>query len=222
MQLSTVDSLNKLVATASTLPIFTPALGHVYAHPCTKPVTGAAPAPAAPGSVAPTQTSDAGTTPQADAQSVSSIPRAERASSAAGKDARGARLLAESLSLLQRYGGEYMDESPLVGEPGSFRLERAKEGARPSPLRRRATQKEGEEAPAAVPAEEGKGDVAMEDAALAPAKARATGPPAPPAIKTDLASEVQRKIKGAEKTPITPGGGKRKKKSKVQTPKTPK
>lgn len=34
------------------------------------------------------------------------------------------RSLAESFSLLTRYGDEFMDESPLVGEPGSFILSR--------------------------------------------------------------------------------------------------
>lgn len=36
--------------------------------------------------------------------------------------AQGARSLAESLNLTVRYKSEYMDENPLVGEPGSFIL----------------------------------------------------------------------------------------------------
>jgi hypothetical protein len=34
------------------------------------------------------------------------------------------RSLAESFSLFSRYGDEFMDENPLVGEPGSFILSR--------------------------------------------------------------------------------------------------
>ena len=34
------------------------------------------------------------------------------------------RTLVESFNLLNRYGDEYMDEAPLVGEPGSFILSR--------------------------------------------------------------------------------------------------
>jgi mediator of RNA polymerase II transcription subunit 6 len=34
------------------------------------------------------------------------------------------KTLAESFTLLSRYGDEYMDESPLMGEPGSFILSR--------------------------------------------------------------------------------------------------
>lgn len=37
------------------------------------------------------------------------------------------QLLAESYSLSQRYGKEYMDENPLVGEPGSFILSKSRE-----------------------------------------------------------------------------------------------
>lgn len=39
------------------------------------------------------------------------------------------RNLAESFRLLTRYGDEFMDESPLVGEPGSFILSRNGESA---------------------------------------------------------------------------------------------
>lgn len=35
------------------------------------------------------------------------------------------RSLAESFRLVARYGDEFMDESPLMGEPGSFILSRA-------------------------------------------------------------------------------------------------
>ena len=42
----------------------------------------------------------------------------------AGSSLQDTRTLAESFSLLSRYGDEFMDEHPLVGEPGSFILSR--------------------------------------------------------------------------------------------------
>lgn len=57
------------------------------------------------------------------------------------------RSLAESFNLFTRYGEEYMDENPLVGEPGSFILSRAggekdraaKNAAKTAPGRPRST-----------------------------------------------------------------------------------
>jgi len=42
-------------------------------------------------------------------------------------DFKEARILAESFALSLRYGNEYMDENPLVGEPGSFILSKSHE-----------------------------------------------------------------------------------------------
>lgn len=42
-------------------------------------------------------------------------------------DSQGLKLLAESFSLSSRYGSEYMDENPLVGEPGSFILSKSRD-----------------------------------------------------------------------------------------------
>lgn len=42
-----------------------------------------------------------------------------------GSTVQDTRTLAESFNLLSRYGDEFMDESPLVGEPGSFILSRS-------------------------------------------------------------------------------------------------
>ena len=40
--------------------------------------------------------------------------------------------LAESFALVSKYGDEYMDETALVGEPGSFILSRSGDAAAPS------------------------------------------------------------------------------------------
>lgn len=42
-------------------------------------------------------------------------------------DLQSLKLLAESFSLSSRYGSEYMDENPLVGEPGSFILSKSRD-----------------------------------------------------------------------------------------------
>lgn len=39
------------------------------------------------------------------------------------------RTLAESFNLFMQYGDEFMDENPLVGEPGSFIMSRTGDGA---------------------------------------------------------------------------------------------
>lgn len=44
-------------------------------------------------------------------------------------------MLAESYSLSLRYGNEYMDENPLVGEPGSFIMSKTREPVLPSSLK---------------------------------------------------------------------------------------
>ncbi|GMF76067.1 unnamed protein product [Aspergillus oryzae] len=43
----------------------------------------------------------------------------------AGAILQDTRTFAESFSLLARYGEEFMDENPLVGEPGSFILSKS-------------------------------------------------------------------------------------------------
>ena len=201
--LATVDSLNKLVGTLAPLPLFAPGLGHSYTAP--RPAAGAS---GAPGSAAGTTASVASTPRPADAQSIASLPTTR--APGRSQEARETRLLTESLSLLQRFGHEFMDENPLVGEPGNFVVQKAKEGSA-RPVGRAGSGKEG-------PGEDDR-DKAREGT---PEGARAAAPPPPPPpIKTDLASEVHKKVKGMDKSPLTPGGGKRRKK-KVQTPKTPK
>lgn len=45
--------------------------------------------------------------------------------SSAGSALQDTKTLAESFALLSRYGDEFMDENPLVGEPGSFILSKS-------------------------------------------------------------------------------------------------
>lgn len=116
-----MTSLNKFFSTASTLPLFTPAVGHTWFPPTAKPLTAAM-------NARPGQASKEGTpmpgTPTGSVDS-SKAPLAPKARSGAGY--QELQTLAESYHLSQVYGNEYMDENPLIGEPGSFRITKTKE-----------------------------------------------------------------------------------------------
>ena len=100
-------------------------------------------------------------------------------------------MLAGSYDLLLRYGNEYMDENPVIGEPGAFKLAKAHNPAlasftsstRPS-FESSQTETPGKSAPT----------------------------PQPPPIKTeDLPAPIRKSTKGGEKSPTTPGSAKEKK-----------
>ncbi|KAI9371686.1 mediator of RNA polymerase II transcription subunit 6 [Aspergillus egyptiacus] len=113
--LSAVTSLTSLLKTASTLPIFTPSHGHTYLPPAPKSSEAGQ-------SGVQTQTSKENTPmPDADTTKAQSFTGAQGTASSTVNDLK---TLAESFTLLSRYGDEYMDECPLMGEPGSFILSR--------------------------------------------------------------------------------------------------
>ncbi|KAL4955252.1 mediator of RNA polymerase II transcription subunit 6 [Aspergillus filifer] len=113
--LSAVTSLTSLLKTASTLPKFTPSQGHTYLPPASKSADTQAGAQS--------QTSKENT-PMPDADVASKSQSFTGAQVDTGSTINDMRTLAESFHLLAQYGDEYMDESPLVGEPGSFILSR--------------------------------------------------------------------------------------------------
>ena len=193
--------MTKALGTIASLPLFSPATGHTWVRPVRKPLAGGA--ASAPGSKE--------GTPAPDTQSTASFPRTKQPSlnekNAAAFDPSGSNLLAESLGLALRYGSEYMDENPLIGEPGKFIIQKAKDAPVPSKLA------------AAAAASSGAG--AGMTGKATPGASSSTPPVPPPPLKTDLAAEVANKVRGGEKSPLTPGG-KKKKKNKATTPKTPK
>lgn len=80
------------------------------------------------------ETSQPGIQPQTGKEDSTPMPEGESQSKASlqgtttsniGSTVQDTRTLAESFNLLSRYGDEFMDESPLVGEPGSFILSRS-------------------------------------------------------------------------------------------------
>lgn len=105
---------------------------------------------------------------------------------------QGLQLLAESYSLCSRYGKEYMDDNPLVGEPGSFILSKSRDaGAAVSHLQTKA-----------------------------PVQPKLATSPDINTIA--VPSPVKKGAKGSEKSPISPGTKEKKqrRKSKAAGPTT--
>ncbi|MCJ1332781.1 Mediator of RNA polymerase II transcription subunit 6 [Thelotrema lepadinum] len=189
-KLSISSALNKLVSAASSIPIHNPALGRVYAVPTAKPLTSGA-------SALNTARNSREATPLPEAQ----LPSFRQGNDASDDDTKDsadphqAVLLTETLTNSIRHGREYMDEHPLIGEPGNFIIQKSKD----------------------VQVSIGKENAAKEKRTL----------PIPPPLKIDIATEAEKKAKGAstaggEKSPLSPTGAKKRKKSKIQTPRTPK
>lgn len=97
-------------------------------------------------------------------------------------------MLADSYNLSLRYGNEYMDENPLVGEPGSFRLAKSQDSTLTSSI---STNKSSQ------PSQSFKSSTSA--ALPAPAKEVPT-----PLLKTDdLPPTAKKPSKGFEKSPTT-------------------
>lgn len=117
-----------MLKTASTLPNFTPSYGHTYMPPAPRPIEASQTAMQS-------QQSKEENTPMPDTDfqtkallmgsQTTSTSTTGPATSNVGSSVQDTRALAESFSLLSRYGDEFMDENPLVGEPGSFILSRS-------------------------------------------------------------------------------------------------
>ena len=108
-QLSIILSMNKFISTASSLPEFSPAVGHTY--------------------ILPTANRSKGTESYLSQLSKENTPLpeallgAKKALTRSGSSNHlGSRLLQESLQLSLQYGDEYMDETPITGQPGDFHL----------------------------------------------------------------------------------------------------
>lgn len=97
---------------------------------------------------------------------------------------QGLQLLAESYNFSSRYGKEYMDENPLVGEPGSFILSKSREA----------------------------GPAVAHPQAKAPAPPKlATSPDVKPTV---MPLPGKKSAKGAEKSPVSPGTKEKKQRRK--------
>src|SRR5947209_5105414 len=102
-----------MLSTAATLPVFAPSYGHTYFPPVQKP----------------SQSNQIGLSQQSKETTpvLGSQPDALRKSTKNLPDSQApnfqeTRTLLEAINMSRRYGNEYMNEMPLVGEPGNFRL----------------------------------------------------------------------------------------------------
>ena len=185
--------MNKLFSAASTLPVFSPARGHSYLPSGSK-------ATALNLNPQTTQNSKENT-PLPDTQvSAKSTKAPSLSSKTSFTDLRDTSLLAESFGLSLRYGKEYMDENPIVGEPGNFILHKSRDA--PSQLQLQPPAKK----------------------EVFPTSAAVSAPQVPTPLKTEIpAAPIRKGSKGGEKSPITPSfkdkKGRKKSKVAVSTPK---
>ena len=182
------SALSKFFDSASSLPIYRPALGQVYNIPSTKPAT-------ATNSAANTRANSKEPTPLPEVQ-IPAIASDPKSTDDDLTEQQATSFLAETLSNNIRYGTSYMDEHPLVGEPGSFKIQQSKDLQVPIGKENSATEKRQLPVP----------------------------PPLKTDIATETEKEgKETSPTGMEKSPLSPTNAiKKRKKSKAQTPRTPK
>ena len=118
--LSAATSLSKFFEKAASLPSFSPTTGHSYLPQTAKPPTGTASATGSPA-----RSREGSIAPGLDTQSLRSgslVPESQDGGKTAITNVQDARMLAQSLQMAIQFGDEYMDENPLLGEPGSFKF----------------------------------------------------------------------------------------------------
>ena len=199
-------SLSKFFDTAVNLPTFSPTSGYSYLpHSTSKAaltsISGSA-------SASPTRSREGSVVPGAETQSLRSgslIPESQQKQSSSTQDSR---LLARSFQTYLEFGDEYMDENPLIGEPGSFSFTHSAAAVK----KRRAD----EEAAVAAAAKAKEQQAASRVAT--PATKVEQKPPSPPAVMTAEAKggkerrgskmeKIKRKKSRASVVPTTPGAG---------------
>ncbi|KAI9697978.1 MAG: Mediator of RNA polymerase II transcription subunit 6 [Candelina mexicana] len=181
--LASVTSLTQFLSTASHLPLFTPSIGHTYIPPLPKPLTSA------PNTQQSSQVSKGSSPlPETPSQSQTTTTRSTKppltSTSTSATDFQEARSLAESFSLTLRYGSEYMDENPLVGEPGAFHLSSTH------------------------------AHVQAQNKVPTVAKTSAPPTPLQKPLQVPASAQARKGSKGGEKSPTTPGGAPKPKRRK--------
>jgi len=194
--LSTVTSLSKMLSAAAPLPVFAPSFGHTYFPPVQKPTQQTAHLGLS------QQSKDTTPAPGSHTDTVQKAT-AKPATSDAHQvpDVQDTRTLIEAIDLSLRYGKEYMNELPLVGEPGNFRLStKSKDALAPLPDAISTTQQA----------------VGSQQASRKGTPAASSQPPPPLPIQTDVPPAASRKsAKSADsKSPATPGASMKPKRRK--------
>ena len=172
---TTITSLNKMMLAGRDLAVFAPSYGHTYFPPVQKASDPAK-------MILSHQSKE--NTPMPDSQAAKDMKVTLETQPTGATDTR---TLVEAMALSTRYRGEYMDDAPLVGEPGNFRLSKKKDpllvpGLQASGSSHQGTQTKGS----------------------TPVPSRAPSPP--PVIQTDVPPVKSKKSSANEKTPTTPGG----------------
>ena len=163
---------------AASLPVFSPSYGHTYIPPASKPAEH---------QLKLSQRSKENT-PVPGSQSQADNRSTQLVTEHSSKAITDTQTLLNAIRMTLNHGNEYMDETPLVGEPGNFRLSKNKENPAPSA-----------------------GTVAQASQLTTPVKERTPAtvqvPSPPPQIETDASGLASRKsAKGGERSPTTPGG----------------
>lgn len=176
---TTVTSLTKMISASKDLATFAPSYGHTYFPPVQKVQD--------PSKMSMSHQSKENT-PMPDSQGPRDVHGGRTAPEQQTTAAADTRTLIEAMAMSTRYRGEYMDDTPLVGEPGNFRLSSKKKDA-PSIPSLQAPSSSRQDTPA-------KGSMSVPSRVPSP----------PPAIQTDVPAVKSKKSSVNEKTPTTPGG----------------
>ena len=200
------NSLSKFFDTAANLPTFSPASGYSYLPHAApgKPTTTSASGSA---SASPARSREGSVVPGAETQSLRSGSLLPESQQGANSNTQDSRLLARSFQTYLEFGDEYMDENPLIGEPGNFSFMHSAAAVK----KRRAD----EEAAAAAAAKAKEQQAASRVAT--PGTKTEQKPPSPPAVMTAEAKggkdrrgskmeKIKRKKSRPSVVPVTPGG----------------
>lgn len=207
--LSATTSLNKFIDKAASLANFTPSTGYAYPTASAKPTAtlpSAAPSPSRSreGSIAPGETSRSG--------SVQPSSQTGAPAAAGTTDVLDARLLANSLQLSIQYGDEYMDENPLIGEPGTLKFTSST-----AVVKKRKADEEAA-VTATIKAKEA-AQASRNGSPAASPKPEKEKPAPPPAVMTD--TKVSTKGEKEKKSKMGEKARRRKSRPNAQTPTTP-
>jgi len=188
--LNVTTNLSKFFERAKGLPTFSPTTGHTYLPQKSKRETAA-------GSTAtsPTRSREGSLAPGAETQSLRSgsvLPDGHAVSgdSSATVNSQDAKLLMQSLSMAIQFSDEYMDENPLLGEPGNFKFTSTTAAVK--------KRKEDEGAAAAAKAREQR-EAAASRVGSAKATPQPEKAPSPPAIFTEAKTSVKKETREERK-----------------------
>lgn len=132
-----------------------------------------------------------GGTPLPTTQETATSAKTSKTSSDLGL--QGVQMLEYSYSLSDRYANEYMDENPIVGEPGAFKLSKSHNTSLATSMTSSKTSSQAQ-------------DVTKPSSQSAEVATPAKSAVPTPLLKTeDLPAPVRKATKGGDRSPTTPG-----------------